>query len=157
MERTKPATASVILARLTIPSKINRLSAKSKRMTIAYGNPGFPLDGSLTQFLSIRLLRKCANACPILPRLSSLFLSTDRTPVVPANAFADSCFSRLAITSLKRRLEGQLRGASLICPSRRKTWMCLDTTPRAGLKHQSRRLRSRELSQLSDTGRRIAR
>ena len=30
MERTKPATASVILVRLTIPSKINRLSAKSK-------------------------------------------------------------------------------------------------------------------------------
>src|SRR5712691_2684370 len=140
MERTKPATASVILARLTIPSKINRLSAKFKRMTIAYGNPGFPLDGSLTRFLSIRLLQKCANACPVLPCLSSLFLGADRTPVVPANAFADSAFFRFAITSLKRRSDGQPRPASFICPSRRKTWMCLDTAPRAGLKYQSKEI-----------------
>src|SRR5712691_2050961 len=103
MERTKPATASVILARLTIPSKINRLSAKFKRMTIAYGNPGFPSTEALLDFQVYVYFRECANAPPIFPCLSSPFLSTDQGVLISANAFADSCFFHFAIISLEHQ------------------------------------------------------
>src|SRR5713226_7546750 len=96
----------------------------------AYGNPCFASTEALMRFRVYVYFENTLILTPFSPVCQVFFSGGDRRVVTSANAFADSGSFRLVFTSLERQLDGQLRGASLVCG---KSWMCLETVLRAGL------------------------